>query len=59
MTNGEALVGEVNAKTKTLERDLVEANADMQASVRLSQRQDIGRARTVVNNLQNDPELQY
>lgn len=56
--NAAVVNGEVNAKAKTLERDVVEANADMQASVRLSQRQDIGRARTVVNNLLGELEHQ-
>lgn len=56
--NAAVVNGEVNVKAKILEKAVVEANADMQAGVRLSQRSDIKRARNVVNNLMGELEHQ-
>ena len=48
----------VTAKPNVSERDIVDANAEAIAQVRLSHRKDIGRARTVVNNLLGELEHQ-
>jgi len=53
-----AVTKPVTVETKVSERDIVEANAEAIAQVRLSHRKDIGRARTVVNNLLGELEHQ-
>lgn len=48
----------VTAKPNVSERDIVDANAEAIATVRLAHRKDIGRARNVVNNLLGELEHQ-
>ena len=49
---------EVSAQTKVAERDIVEANAQAVANVRLAHRKDIQRARKVTNALLDELEQQ-
>ena len=49
---------EVSAQTKVAERQLIEANAQAVADIRLAHRHDIRRARTLTNALLNELEQQ-
>lgn len=48
---------EVRAESKIKERELVEANAEVIANLRISQRKDIRKARDVANNLMAEVDL--
>ena len=53
-----AVSGEVSALTKLAENQVVEANAQMQADIILSHRQDVGRARKLAMKLLEELEHQ-
>ncbi|MEG0939711.1 MAG: hypothetical protein RSE32_13595 [Comamonas sp.] len=48
---------EVSAQTKATERQVIEANAEAVANVKMAHRRDIGRARNIVNSLLDELEV--
>lgn len=53
----EVRTGEKSAEARTTERDIVEANAEVQAQIRRDHRRDIGRLRRLTNTLADELEL--
>ena len=54
----QAVTREVTPATKLIESEIVEANAGVQASIRIAHRKDIGRSRTLAMRLLEELELQ-
>ena len=54
----QAVTREVTPATKLIESEIVEANAGVQASIRISHRKDIGRSRALAMRLLEELELQ-